>query len=382
MGQTLRVKRAISKPVMTLAAEFNPDRRLTPRLLVDREAIARNYARLAALAPGAETAAAVKADAYGLGAPAVAQCLMRSGCRSFFVATVEEGADLRRSLGGGEAEIWVLNGYAPAQRAVYVEQRLGAVLNRSEEVEAFLEAPAGPCALHVDTGMNRLGLPLAQAAALADAPGHLADLDLRLVMSHLACSEASDAAMNARQRDAFTDLIGRFPGVRASMANTGGVFLGSGYHFDMTRPGIGLYGATADPAAQTDLEPVAVLEAPILQLREIAAGESVGYGASYVADKPRLIATVAAGYADGLPRALAGRGYARIDGAKVPLLGRVSMDLAVIDVTDCAAAVRGGAQAHFFGEDLCALASLAGTLPYEILTGIGSRAARTYGGAP
>ncbi len=367
---------------MTLAAGFNPDRRLTPRLLVDREAIARNYARLAALAPGAETAAAVKADAYGLGAPAVAQCLMRSGCRSFFVATVEEGADLRRSLGGGEAEIWVLNGYAPAQRAVYVEQRLGAVLNRSEEVEAFFEAPAGPCALHVDTGMNRLGLPLAQAAALADAPGRLADLDLRLVMSHLACSEACDAAMNARQRDAFTDIIGRFPGVRASLANTGGVFLGEGYHFDLTRPGIGLYGATADPAAQTDLEPVAVLEAPILQLREIAAGESVGYGASYVADKPRLIATVAAGYADGLPRALAGRGYARIDGAKAPLLGRVSMDLAVIDVTDCAAAVRGGAHAHFFGEDLGALAVLAGTLPYEILTGIGSRAARTYGGAP
>lgn len=367
---------------MTDIAEFTSDRRLTPRLLVDREAIARNYARLRALAPGAETGAAVKADAYGLGAPAVARRLAREGCRSFFVATADEGAELRRSLGDGEAEIWVLNGYAPAQRALYVDQRLGAVLNLTEELGAFLEAPTGPCALHVDTGMNRLGLPLAQAAALADAPGRLAELDLRLVMSHLACAEARDAAMNARQRDVFSDLVGRFPGARASLSNTGGVLLGEGYHFDLTRPGIGLFGATADPDADTDLEPVAVLEAPILQLREIAPGETVGYGAAYVAETPRLTATVAAGYADGLPRALSGRGYARIEGMRAPLLGRISMDLAVIDVTDCADAARSGAPALFFGADLCALAALAGTLPYEILTGIGSRAARTYGGAP
>lgn len=359
---------------------LDPGRRLSARLLVDPDAIARNYARLAALAPGAETAAVVKADAYGLGTPAVARRLVREGCRTFFVATADEGAELRRALGDGEAEIWVLNGYAPSLRAQFVEQRLGAVLNSKSELEAFIEAPAGPCALHVDTGMNRLGVPLADALALADASGALSKIDLRLVMSHLASAEDAASPLNERQRDLFVDIAARFPGVRTSLANTGGVLLGEGFHFDLTRPGIGLFGATASPEPLADLEPVAVLEAPILQLRNVAAGETIGYGATYVADRPRVTATVAAGYADGLPRALSGRGYARIDGAKAPLLGRVSMDLAVIDVTECEAPARAGVPALFFGADLSDLAGLAGTLPYELLTGIGPRVARNYGG--
>jgi len=364
---------------MADARHLDPDRRLSARLLVDPDAIARNYARLAALAPGAETSAVVKADAYGLGAPAVARRLVREGCRTFFVATVDEGAELRQALGDGEAEIWVLNGYAPPLRAQFVEQRLGVVLNSTPELEAFIEAPAGPCALHVDTGMNRLGVPLAEARALSDARGALSDIDLRLVMSHLASAEDQGSPLNGRQCELFVDIAARFPGVRTSLANTGGVLLGEAFHFDLTRPGIGLFGATAGPDVPASLEPVAILEAPILQLREIREGETIGYGATYVADRPRLTATVAAGYADGLPRALSGRGYARIDGAKAPLLGRVSMDLAVIDVTDCAASARKGASARFFGADLSALAGLAGTLPYELLTGIGPRVARSYG---
>ena len=355
--------------------------RLSARLLVDRESIARNYARLAARAPEAETAAVVKADAYGLGAPAVARRLMREGCRTFFTATPEEGAELRRALGGGEAEIWVLNGYAPGHRAMFVEQRLGAVLNTADAVEAALAAPAFPCALHVDTGMNRLGLPMAEARALADAPGALADLDLRVVMSHLSCAEDRSAPMNDRQRADFQAFAARFPSARASLANTGGVLLGAPYHFDLTRPGIGLYGASAGEHIPEDLEPVAVLEAPILQIRSVEAGEPIGYGAAHVTERPRVIATVAAGYADGLPRALSGRGYARIDGAKAPLLGRVSMDLAVIDVTECEPSARAGAPARFFGADLSDLARLAQTLPYELLTGIGPRVSRSYGGA-
>jgi alanine racemase len=365
---------------MAIEPDLDPERRLMSRLLVDREAIARNYARLAAKAPGAETAAVVKADAYGLGAPAVARRLVREGCRTFFVATVAEGTELRRSLGGGEADIWVLNGYARAQRSIFVEQRLGAILNREGELAAFLDAPAGPCALHIDTGMNRLGLSLGAAAALAETPERLAELDLRLVMSHLACAEDTASPMNARQREAFSAVAQRFPGVRTSLANTGGVLLGEAYHCDLTRPGIGLFGATADPDGAHDFEAVAVLEAPILQLREISAGESIGYGASYVADRPRLSATVAAGYADGLPRALSGRGYARIGAVKAPLLGRVSMDLAVIDVTDCQSEARAGTPARFFGRDLADLARLAGASPYEMLTGIGPRPSRTYGG--
>lgn len=366
---------------MDALSELPPDRRLSPRLLVDREAAARNYSRLAARAPHAETAASVKADAYGLGAPSVAQRLVREGCRTFFVATPEEGADLRRALGEGEAEIWVLNGYSPGLRAAFVEQRLGAVLNSASEIEAFLAAPAGPCALHVDTGMNRLGLPMAEAAGLADGSDVVNGLDLRLVMSHLSCSEDQTADMNTRQRDAFAEFASRFPASRASLANTGGVLLGEPYHFDLTRPGIGLYGATAGGPVPEDFEPVATLEAPVLQIRQVAAGEPIGYGGTYVTDRARLTATVAAGYADGLPRALSGKGYARVNGAKAALLGRISMDLAVIDVTDCEAAVRAGAPAHFFGADLDDLAVMAGTVPYEILTGIGSRAARTYGGA-
>ncbi len=366
---------------MACAPEPDPDRRLSARLIVDPDAIARNYARLTARAPHAETAAVVKADAYGLGAPAVARRLVREGCRVFFVATVDEGAELRRALGDGEAEIWVLNGYAPGLRSVFVEQRLGAVINSTAELDTYLEAPAGPCALHVDTGMNRLGLPPAELEALLAAPGRLADLDIRMVMSHLACAEDATSPMNDRQRQAFAAIAARLPGVRASLSNTGGVLLGPNYHFDMTRPGIGLYGATAGHGAPDDLEPVAVLEAPVLQVRHVQPGEAIGYGATYVADRPRLTATIAAGYADGLPRALSGRGYARIGGAKAPLLGRVSMDLAVIDVTDCAEAARAGAPARFYGADLTELAEIAGTLPYELLTGVGPRVARSYGGA-
>ena len=204
---------------------------------------------------------------------------------------------------------------------MFLEQRLGVVLNSTAQLDAFLEAPSGPCALHVDTAMNRLGLTLEEAGALADSPGALADLDLRMVMSHLACAEDREAALNARQREAFAILAARFPAARASLSNTGGVLLGEAYHFDLTRLGIGLYGATAGDGAPDWLEPVAVLEAPILQMREIAAGEAVGYGATYVADRPRITATVAAGYADGLPRSLSGRGYARVAGRKAPASG-------------------------------------------------------------
>lgn len=357
---------------------FSEDR-VSPRLVVDLDAAARNYQALAVRAPGAETAAAVKAQAYGLGAAQVARRLVREGCRSFFVATPEEGADLRRALGGGEADIWVFNGYRAEMRGLFLDHRLGAVLNCEADLVAALEAPAGPTALHVDTGMHRLGLPAARAASLTDDERER--LDLRLVMSHLACAEEDDAEMNAAQLRRFTAITSDFPGVRRSLANTGGVLLGRDYQFDLTRPGIGLYGATAKPFQDHGLEPVVRLEAPVLQLRRLEPGDPVGYGATYVANRPRLAATVAAGYADGLPRALSGSGYARFNGAKAPILGRISMDLTVLDVTDCETAVRDGAPAVFLGEDLDVVADTAATLPYEILTGLGRRAARVYEGA-
>jgi alanine racemase len=361
---------------MTSSDQIFAENRVSPRLVISLDAVARNYQTLAGRAPGAETAAVVKAQAYGLGAAQIARRLLREGCRSFFVATPEEGADLRRAFGGGEAEIWVLNGYRVETRGLFTEHRLGAILNGATDLDAALKAPPGPVALHVDTGMNRLGLAPVDAAALSG--DQLDALDVRLVMSHLACSDDPGSAMNAAQRKQFEAVAGQFPGVRRSLCSTGGVLLGPEYHFDLVRPGIGLYGATANPGEDHGLEPVVRLEAPVLQLRQLESGDTVGYGAAYVADRPRLTATVAAGYADGLPRALSGSGYARFNGAKAPVLGRISMDLTVLDITDCESAVRDGAPAAFLGEDLDVVAQIADTLPYEILTGLGRRAARIY----
>ncbi|MGY6626951.1 MAG: alanine racemase [Oceanicaulis sp.] len=365
----------------TQAAAPAPFLGLSARLIIDRDAVARNFQALRKLAGGAETGASIKADAYGLGASALAPRLAREGCRTFFVATPEEGAELRRALGGGEADIWVLNGYDPASRHLYVEQRLSAVLNQARELADFAEGPTGPCALHLDTGMNRLGFPARDIEALIAAPGVLDDLDLRIVMSHLACSEDAAHPMNAAQCARFTALAARLPHTRLSLANTGGVILGADYHFDLVRPGIGLYGASASLDVAHPFEAVVRLEAPILQVRAVSSGESVGYGASFIAARDMLTATAAVGYGDGLPRALSDQGFARIGGKRAPILGRVSMDLVVLDVSDCEAEARAGAPAVFLGADLTETARLAGTLPYELLTGLSARPARVYEGA-
>ncbi|MCH8490281.1 MAG: alanine racemase [Oceanicaulis sp.] len=361
--------------------EAAPPMGLSARLVIDRDALARNFQALRKLAGGAETGASIKADAYGLGASALAPRLAREGCRTFFVATPDEGAELRRALGGGEADIWVLNGYDPAARQLYVDQRLGAVLNQARELADFAQGPTGPCALHLDTGMNRRGLPARDAQALIAAPGVLDNLDLRIVMSHLACAEDPAHAMNAAQRTHFMALADRLRPARLSLANTGGVMLGADYHFDLVRPGIGLYGASASLDVPHPFEAVVRLEAPVLQVRAVSSGESVGYGASFTAPRDMLTATAAVGYGDGLPRALSGKGFARIGQARAPLLGRVSMDLVVLDVTDCEAELRAGAPAVFLGADLTETARLADTLPYELLTGLSARPARVYEGA-
>ena len=296
-------------------ASLSPTARLSdaepgPRLVIDRDALARNYARLAKAAPDAQTAAVIKADAYGLGAAALAPRLSREGCRAYFVATAWEGAQLRRSLAsaGGEADIYVFNGYRPGERRTLAEARLTAILNTAEEAAAArADGWSGPVALHIDTGMNRLGVR-ADAVDELDPQALMRDLDLRLVMSHFACADLRDSAMNEAQRARFEAAAARFPSVRRSLANTAGVLLGPEHHFEMTRPGIGLYGG-APGAEAHPFEPVARIEAPVLQLRRVEAGESVGYGADSVADAPRMIATVALGYADGLPRDLARARY-------------------------------------------------------------------------
>ena len=350
------------------------------RLLVDLDALAANYARFAALPGGAEVAPVVKADGYGLGAAAVARRLHAQGARRFFVARVGEGETLREALGAREAVIYVLDGCPPGAADRLDAAALIPVLSSPEQVEAWGAGPARarrPAALHVDTGMNRLGLEMAQAQALAADPARLGRADVTLVMSHLACAEDPASPMNAGQLQRFGEARRLFPQARASLANSAGAQLGADYAFDMVRPGIGLYGGGVGA-----LSPVASFEAPILQLRTVGAGETVGYGATFTAPHDLRAATVAAGYADGVLRGLSGRGYGVRDGRRLPLLGRVSMDLIVLDVTGLPAA-RPGDLVQLVGPDapLNEIAAAAGTIPYELLVRLGARTPPTYRGA-
>ena len=307
-----------------------------------------------------------------MGATPIAQRLHSDGCRTFFTATAQEGADLRANLGEAPATLWVLNGFDAAHAPLFASAQLSAVLSTPEQAQAWRAAGlTAPVALHVDSGMNRLGVSPQDAAALGSA-----GLQPALVMSHLACSEEAGHPMNAAQRQLFLKAAALFPGAKRSLANTGGVYLGEDFHFDLCRPGIGLYGATALAGQAHGLIPAAHLKAPILQLHALKPGDTVGYGATFTAERPMLAATIAAGYADGLPRALSNKGWARISGVKTPILGRVSMDLTVLDVTEAEGAARAGAPAQFLGEDLDALALVAGALPYELLTGMGGRVER------
>lgn len=352
----------------------------TARLTVDLDAIARNWRALAARAPGAETGAVVKADAYGLGMARVAPALARAGARSFFVANAREGAALRRILGPGP-DIWIFNGFTPAERELFAKARLFPVLCSLRQLREFRAAlpdlPEGlEVGLHIETGINRQGFGMHELDALR-AEG-LGEARATLLLSHLACADEPEHGMNLRQRGAFAGrsalLAAAAPGARMSLAATGGILLGEKFHFDLTRPGIGLYGGL--PFAQAD--PVVRLEAPILQVRRILRGESVGYGASWTAPRDSMIGVLPAGYADGLPRALRGT-KVWLDGRPAPLVGRVSMDMLTVDLTDHPRAAP-GRMVEILGpnQSVDQLAAAAGTIGYEILTSLGARYERRY----
>ena len=353
-------------------------------LTVDLDALAANHLAFRTAAGGAEVAPVVKADGYGLGAAEVARRLHADGARRFFVARAGEGEALRAGLGAREAVIYVLDGCAPREAERLDAAALIPVLNSLDQVDAWARgAPrtGRPAALHVDTGMNRLGLPLEAAQALADASDRLRRIDVTLVMSHLACAEDAGSAMNVAQLTRFREARMLFPQARASLANSAGVRLGDDYAFDMVRPGIGLYGGGPGAGGGAP-RAVATFSAPVLQLRTVRPGESVGYGAGFTALSTLRTATVGAGYADGVLRALTGGGYGVWDGRRLPFLGRVSMDLIVLDVTD-ATGVRIGDPVQLLGPEVALdeVAGLAGTIPYEILVRLGARSPRTYRGA-
>lgn len=346
------------------------------RLSIDLDAIVANWRTLdAQTAPGVETAAVVKADAYGLGAAAVAPALQRAGVRSFFVALSEEGVALRDALGPGP-DIYVFSGLMTGDADAVREAMLVPCLNSLEQVEAFLHAlPGHPAALQIDSGMNRLGLEpndLAQLGARA-----IEALAPRLVISHLACADTPGHPMNAAQGAAFRAAAALVPGARQSLAATGGLLLGEAYHFDLVRPGIGLYGGLPFAGAQ----PPVTLSLPVIQVREVGRDEAVGYGAAWVADRPTRVATVAAGYADGIPRALAGTGLSLYVGRSAcPIIGRISMDLITVDISDLPIVPdRLDLLNDIQTPDVVAAA--VETIGYEILTSLGPRYERVYKGA-
>jgi alanine racemase len=345
-------------------------------LEIDLGAIVENWRFLAArVAPGL-CAAVVKADAYGLGAARVAPALAAAGCRTFFVAQLDEALDLRAAL--PEAEIAVLNGLLPGTSGVFLDARLMPVLNDLAQVERWRrKGQARPAILHVDTGMNRLGLPLAELGRVGD-PG----FPLRAVMSHLACAEEA-SPMNEAQRQRFEAARAQLPAAPASFANSSGIFLGPAYHYELTRPGVALYGVNPTPERPNPMRATVRLLARVLQLHEVAPGETVGYGATHRFERPARIATIAAGYADGLLRSLSNRGRALVGGTTVPIVGRVSMDLITLDVTAAdPAAVEPGSLVELVGSmhTVDDLAAEAGTIGYEILTSLGRRYHRIWRG--
>lgn len=365
----------------------NPDFEAA-RLTVRLDAIQANYRLCQRLAGPAAVAGVVKADGYGCGAAQVTRALVQAGCDTFFVARLEEGIRLRPSA--PQARIFVLDGGAPDTIPALIAHRLTPVLNSLSEIAGWQAAAretgtALEAAIHLDTGMSRLGLPGEELSLLAkEAAKRLGDIRVVLWMSHLACADEPGSKMNARQLDRFRTALAMLPPAPASFASSGGVLLGKDYAFDLVRPGIGLYGGNVQHAEKNPFAVAAVLNARVLQLRRIDSGETVGYGASFRAKRPTVIATVALGYADGLMRAIGNRGSAAIAGARAPIAGRVSMDLVTLDVTDVPREVLStDAEAEFFGDTISLeeVAKAADTAAYEILTSLTPRVPRRYMGA-
>lgn len=366
-------------------------------LTIDLAALADNWRKLAALASPAECAAVVKADAYGTGLEPAVQALARAGCRTFFVAQLSEARRARARA--PEATIYVLNGLLPGAGPAYLEERLRPVLGSLPEIEewsALSRAQGGalPAALHVDTGMNRLGLSIQEAEGLVRT-GALADFAPALLMSHFVSSEEPDHVLTARQVAALARLRSGFPGVPASLANSSGIFLGPGAHFDLVRPGYALYGGNPTPGRANPMAEVVRLEGRIVQVRTVPPGETAGYNAQWTAPGPRRLATISVGYADGYPRAASATdakiasgmpaGEAVVGGTRCPFAGRVSMDLITVDVTGAPPeAVGRGAPVTLIGDGLGLdeVGARAGTIGYEILTSLGRRYARRYVGGP
>jgi alanine racemase len=359
-------------------------------LTIDLDAIVANWRKLEKTAVPAECGAVIKADAYGCGVAPVARALLAAGCKTFFVATLDEARAARDAL--PSAELYVLDGFFQNSGDTFAKLNCRPVigdLNELAEWDVFCRRSgwSGGAAIHIDTGMNRLGLTLVEANGIVPRI-NAGDHGITLVMSHLACAETLNHPLNARQVATFREIASLYSGVPASLSNSSGIYLGPQFQFDMVRPGAALYGINPTPEADNPMQGVVDLKARIVQLRNVERGDSVGYGGTWTARRPTKLAIVSAGYGDGYFRAASANDGTRgaeviVAGKRCPVAGRISMDLMAIDITDLPdKTARRGHMVTLIGEGITVdeLAHHFGTIGYEVLTSLGTRYARIYKG--
>lgn len=360
-------------------------------LTVDLDAIVANWRKLESRGVPAECAGVVKANAYGCGVAQVARALNAAGCKTFFVATLDEARRARTAA--PHATIYVLDGFFAGTGPTFAELNCRPVigdLGELAEWDAYCKVNkySGGAAIHIDTGMNRLGISIAEAHALSPRSAQ-PDHGITLVMSHLACAEDLNHPLNSKQIAAFREVARLFTNVPASLSNSSGTFLGPQFHFDLVRPGAALYGVNPTPEADNPMQQVVDVKARVVQVRSVEKGESVGYGATWTARRPTRLAIVAAGYADGYFRAAGGvdgvrTAHVLVGGKRCPIAGRISMDLMAIDITDLPSPLKRGQWVTLVGDGITVdeLALHFGTIGYEVLTSLGERYQRVYRGGP
>ncbi|MES5097918.1 alanine racemase [Agrobacterium sp. BA1120] len=354
-------------------------------LTIDLGALRDNYLMLRAMAPNSVTSAVVKANAYGLGADMVAPVLYNAGCRHFFVAHIDEAIALRLRI-AGDADIFVLNGLQPGNETSCAAMNITPVINSLEQLaqwsaHAVMLGKTLPAAIQIDTGMSRLGMAPSEVETLKTSPSLLNDISITFIMSHLACADEPEHAANGSQLDVMRKAAAMFPDVPVCFANSGGIFLGAEYHNAVMRPGIALYGGAPSTVRTNPMKPVVRLDVAVVQTRTVPANTLVGYGGTLRTTGETRLATIAAGYADGLPRSLSSRGAAYFNGVRLPIAGRVSMDSISLDISALPeGTLTHGSLVQLIGPDqsLEDIGEDAGTIAYEILTGLGHRYRRTY----
>ena len=421
---TAQVHQGQLENVLSSRVSFDVPDNVSAVLHINLDSMVANYRMMQKLSGEAECAAVVKANAYGIGDREVVRALVKQGCQTFFVANLQEAIRVRRT--SRKPVIYVLDGFHPMSEDAYVKHRLRPVLNCLDDVRAWndfakslgskslgskspgsksqgsksgeaksqgvkssaskLKGYIPSAALQLDTGMNRLGLPDYEITSLASNPDYMEHFDLALILSHLACADDPTHPLNRLQKSLFDHYLDKLPKIRSSLANSAGVTLGAEYHCELTRPGIALYGGEPSMTILLGLKPVVSLYARILQIHDAKEGESVGYGASHTLTKPKRIATLSAGYADGIFRILGsslsdGPSFACFRGQQVPILGRISMDLITCDFTDIAPdECAKGDWVELIGKTNTVndVAKRARTSAYEILTALGPRYHRIY----